>query len=89
MSIGVNIKFSARRDNSSFSNIEKPPILSASAVAKTIRLSRGIQLRPDLVPANLVYFYAIEYAPLSLSPSLSLFGRNHGQRMKLRRHRVL
>jgi len=61
----------------SFSNIKKP-ILSASAVAKTIRLSRRIRLRPDLVPASLVYFYAIEYALLSLSLSLSFFSRNHG-----------
>ena len=67
-------------------NIKKLPILSASVVAKTIRLSRGIRLRPDLVPASLVYFYAIEYALLSLSFSLSLslslslffFSRNHG-----------
>lgn len=71
-----NIKFSARRDDSSFSNIKKPPILSVSAVAKTIRLSRGIQLRPDLVPANLVYFYAIEYAPPSLSLFLSLWSQS-------------
>lgn len=58
------------------SNIKKPPIPSASAVPKTIRLSRGIRLRPDLVPSSLVYFYAIEYALLSLS--FALFDRNHG-----------
>lgn len=69
-------------------NIKKPSISPASVVAKTIRLSRGIRLRPDLVPASLVYFYAVVYA--LLSPSLSLFSLVAiTGTMKLRRHRVL
>lgn len=66
MSIGVTLNFQPDGMIRPSLILKKPPILSVSAVAKTIRLSRGIQLRPDLVPANLVYFYAIEYAPLSL-----------------------